>query len=413
MRILVLGLGSDGDVNPVLEIAKELKLRGHEIHFFANGHFKEKVDLAGFEFVELGSAELYQEVLKNKDLWDPRKGFQTIWDSMKGYLEDQYSVLEERLDKGNTSIVSTTLGFAARFIQEKHGVKLTSVHLQPSLLLSSYKPPYMPGFKLPDWFPVWLNASIIGLIDTCFLDRVLKNDINDLRAKIGLKPVKNIMTKWIHSPDQVLLTFPDWFASPQPDWPKNTVFSGFPVFPSQPGEKISDKVLNFLESGEPPIVITAGSANAHSKEFFESGLDAVNELGKRAVLVSKFVNQIPESKSENIIYSSYEPFDLLFPKASCVVHHGGIGTSAQCLLAATPQLVVPFAHDQFDNANRLEGLDVGLHAKSTNKNEWISHLSKLTGDTGYKERCLEMSNRMISSEAACKLAAEKIEALGC
>ena len=79
MRVLVVAIGSDGDINPLLEISKELKRRDHEIVFFANGYFKDKVEQEGIELVPLGDQSLYFETLNNPDLWDARKGFQAVW----------------------------------------------------------------------------------------------------------------------------------------------------------------------------------------------------------------------------------------------------------------------------------------------------------------------------------------------
>jgi UDP:flavonoid glycosyltransferase YjiC (YdhE family) len=52
------------------------------------------------------------------------------------------------------------------------------------------------------------------------------------------------------------------------------------------------------------------------------------------------------------------PFSRLFSRAAAVVHHGGIGTSSQAIRAAIPQVIMPMAFDQHDNADRLERLGV-------------------------------------------------------
>ena len=55
----------------------------------------------------------------------------------------------------------------------------------------------------------------------------------------------------------------------------------------------------------------------------------------------------------------YAPFDRLLPRCRAVVHHGGIGTTVQSFAAGIPQLVVPRAHDQFDNAMRVARIGAG------------------------------------------------------
>ena len=52
------------------------------------------------------------------------------------------------------------------------------------------------------------------------------------------------------------------------------------------------------------------------------------------------------------------PLSRILPRTSALVHHGGIGSAAAALAAGVPQLVMPFAHDQPDNAARLCRLGV-------------------------------------------------------
>jgi UDP:flavonoid glycosyltransferase YjiC (YdhE family) len=60
-----------------------------------------------------------------------------------------------------------------------------------------------------------------------------------------------------------------------------------------------------------------------------------------------------------MIHADYAPFSELLPHCAALVHHGGIGTTAQGLACGVPQVVMPMAHDQPDNAARLTRLGVG------------------------------------------------------
>ena len=417
MHIIVMAIGSDGDVNPMLEIAGELKSRGHSIDFFANGYFEEKVRERGFGFVALGEREQYELVVRDKNLWEPRKAFKTIWNNLKNYLLIQYQLVEEHIKPGETAMLSSSLAFSTRLIQEKLGLKLSTVHLAPSVILSREKPPFMPGVQLPDCMPTSIRYWGMTMIDRYALDGVTKDDLNSIREELGLWPVRKIMTEWMHSPDQVLLAFPEWFAEAQLDWPKNHKFVGFPVYKSPPTKKLSEEVQSFLEAGEKPLLFTAGSAMAHSSEFFKVARAAAEELDRRAIFVNKFDRSLDRGstgtqRSERYIYSEYEPFDLLFEKVSCVTHHGGIGTSAQALSCGIPQLVMPFAHDQFDNADRLESANVGLRARKLDLSEWKSSLSTLFKDETIKQSCEEKAKVINSAKPAKVLAAEAVEKLG-
>ncbi len=98
---------------------------------------------------------------------------------------------------------------------------------------------------------------------------------------------------------------------------------------------------------------------AFGRRFFEVGLSACERLGRRAVVATRFPGELPAALPDWAIARSYVPFTDLMPRVAAVVHHGGIGTTAQALSAGVPQLVMPMSHDQPDNAARLRELGVG------------------------------------------------------
>ena len=91
---------------------------------------------------------------------------------------------------------------------------------------------------------------------------------------------------------------------------------------------------------------------------FERGLAACDALDLRVVIITPYRDQLPANLPASAMQVSYASFELLLPKLAALIHHGGIGTSAQCLAAGLPQLITPWAHDQFDNATRLRRLGV-------------------------------------------------------
>lgn len=410
LKIIFLAIGSDGDINPLLEIASELKRRGERVEFIANGHFQNKVEAEGLYFRALGGAELYQEGLQNEDIWHPRKGFQAVWKSVYASLELGYKLIMEGIDPGRTILVGSTLAFSARIVSEKHGLPFCSVHLSPSCLISRQSPPVGPGVVVPASLPLWLKRLYVDLVENYIIDAACRDDLNTFRSTLGLSPVKNVFSSWVHSPDLVLCAFPEWFAARQSDWPTNLVFTGFPLFYKRMNEDLSAAVQDFLAAGEAPLIFTAGSAMAHSAEYFKRALDCVLAGGWRAIFVTKFSNQIPCNLPPQVMVSAYEPFDLLFARAKAVSHHGGIGTSAQCLRAGVPQLVAPFAHDQFDNALRLTELGVAATVRTGESGrQWSRRLSKLLKDEASRNVCQKY--RRLMDEGGAAAAAEAVMGL--
>ncbi len=111
------------------------------------------------------------------------------------------------------------------------------------------------------------------------------------------------------------------------------------------------------------MVFAPGTANRQAARFFRAGADACRRLGRRGLLLTRFAEQIPDPLPFGVRHAEYAPFGSLLPRAAALVHHGGIGTAAQALRAGCPQLVMPMAFDQPDNAVRLQRLGVGSYLR--------------------------------------------------
>ncbi len=415
MKFIVSAVGSDGDINPMIEISHALALRGHKVEFLANEYFENKVRRAGLDFYPIGDIALFESIVSDPRLWHPRQAFAAVWQTINDTMPLAYKGLVERVaaSKEAPVLIGTTLALAGRVMQEVKGLKLATVHLSPGCLISRYDPPANPDFDFPAGAPQWLKDFYVYLVDTHILDRSCRDDVNRFRGQFGLPPVAHIFTKWLHSPDKLVYAFPRWYAEPQKDWPAKAVFTGFPLYLKKEHESLSAPVEKFIAAGAPPVVVTAGSAHAHSREYFERAVQAVSAVGARAIFVSKYKEQVPDLPA-NIIHTEFEPFDLLFEKAAVVCHHGGIGTSAQALRAGVEHFVTPFAHDQFDNAKRLEGLGVARSAKpGKGLDVWVGALRALLNpDAKMVAACAKYKELMSSNDGAAELIATELEELG-
>ena len=102
----------------------------------------------------------------------------------------------------------------------------------------------------------------------------------------------------------------------------------------------------------------------------------------------------------------------LLPHVAALVHHGGIGTTAEAMRAGRPQLVVPLAHDQFDNAARVEALGVGasLHASRVTSGRMVAALQRVVGNAAMRARCADVAARFVGKNSIDALCA-RLEAL--
>ncbi|QNM98187.1 glycosyltransferase [Chitinimonas koreensis] len=411
MHILISCVGSAGDVYPFLAIGRALKQRGHRVELLTSAWFQQRVEAAGLGCIPLGTLDDYRSSVDDPDLWHPRRAFATVWKHVEPQLRAGYRALARRAG-ADTVLVGSTLAWHSRLAEEKLGLPGATVHLSPSCLFSAQEPPVWPGMGWLGRLPPWAAGALQSAVERLVLDPVVRPGINEIRAELGLPPVRRIISRWSNSPGRVICAFPDWFAAPQADWPPHTVTTGFPRWGAAAGAVLDPALTRFLRDGPPPIGITPGSAMAHGRDYFARALAACDALGRRAVLVTPYRDQLPERLPPFAHHVAYVPFDLLAPRLAAFVHHGGIGTLAQGLAAGVPQLVAPFAHDQFDNGVRLARLGAGAWLKPDAKvGDWARTLRDLVADPAVAHACAELAARMGGAEAAPMRIAEMIEAL--
>jgi rhamnosyltransferase subunit B len=357
--MLLIPFGSAGDVHPFVGLGLALKKRGHAVTLITGAYFEKLVRRVGLDMVALGSVEEFLEALHHPDAWHPRRSLSFIQGYILRGLPMVYDAIAAHYVPGETILVAGSLAFGARVAQENLGAPLVSVHLQPALFRSAYQSPKLPGLYLPAWYPRFLKRFLFWLGDTLLIDRALAPGLNDFRKKFGLPPVRGIMSHWWHSPQRILGLFPSWYAAPQPDWPLQIRLVGFPLYDERGVEELPAGLADFLAAGTPPLVFTPGSANTQGQAFFHAAVEACELLGRRGLLLTRFPEQIPTPLPPTVRHFAFIPFSQVLPQAAALVHHGGIGTSAQALAAGVPQVIMPLAHDQFDNADRIRRLGVG------------------------------------------------------
>ena len=216
-----------------------------------------------------------------------------------------------------------------------------------------------------------------------------------------------------YSPLLNLALFPSILAARQPDWPANTVVTGLCRYDrDERGEGMPQALAEFLAAGDPPIVFTLGSSGVFDAGgFYHAAADAVTALGRRAVLlVGPQPEIIASTLPPNCIAIDYAPHSELFPRAAANVHHGGIGTTGQALEAGRPMVVVPFSHDQPDNAARCERLGVArvVPRRSVSAARLASALRALLDDRGVATRAAEIGAAVCREDGA-RTAADAIE----
>lgn len=341
-RVVLATLGSYGDLNPFLGIAVELQRRGHEPIVASNALWKRHVESLGFEFRSIRpgwdefvtTAQIAQYLASNG-----------LFTNFRGAYDDLMAASD-----GADALVTLNLVIAGPLVGQKMKVPWLSVVLEPLSFLSTR-----------DSIPVPQNVSL-PLLKT--VTQPWAEPVERLRSELNLPPGRNPFCEEYLTADAVLALFSPLLASPQPDWPPQTVITGFVDYDYFPSSSSAlNKLDAFLAVGAPPIVFTLSSdaVIAPVNNFQVESLRAAKLLGYRAILVGA---DLPQMDTPEVLTLSHVSFSEVFPRAAAVVHHGGIGTSAIALKAGKPMLVVPGNEDvlgsyaQPDTAERLRRLGV-------------------------------------------------------
>ncbi|NIR42872.1 MAG: glycosyltransferase family 1 protein [Gemmatimonadetes bacterium] len=356
---LLTPVGSAGDVHPFIGIGRELRYRGHEVTLLAGEAFRAAAEDAGLDFVATWTAEEFQALTERPGLWHPRRGLELVLGAVAEGLRSTYAALTRLHRPGRTVLVGHTLSLATRTFTEKHQVPAATLHLAPSLLRSVHLTPAIPPGRDISWLPHPIRRALFWAVDRWLVDPHIVPELNRWRRELDLPPVRRPFDEWLHAPDLTVGLFPDWFAPPQPDWPPQVRLTGFPLFDAGEDAPLEPRLQEFLAAGQPPLVLTPGSANRQASGFFDAGIQAVTSLGRRAIVLTRYPDQLPTPLPDSLLHVDWASLARLLPRCSALLHHGGIGTSARGLAAGIPQLVMPMGFDQPDNAVRLRRLNVG------------------------------------------------------
>ena len=409
-RIVLATFGSFGDLHPYLAVALGLRSRGHDAVIATSRSYQEKVEALGLGFravrPDLPDPDDAPALMRR--MMDARRGTgriirEWVMPALRGTYDDLLAAAE-----GADLLVSHPLTYAVRLVAETRGIRWASSLLAPISLFSVHDPPVLPGapfFWKPRLLGPTLARALFRLGERRY--RGWSGPVRRLRAELGLPPAPDPLFAGQHAPGLVLALFSPLLAPKQPDWPTQTVVTGFPFF-DRDDTSMPPALHAFLDDGPPPIVFTLGSAAVlDAGSFYEQSAAAAALLGRRAVLlVGRDGGNRPPALPAGVLAVDYAPFAALFPRAAAIVHQGGVGTTGQAMRAGRPMLVMPYAHDQPDNAERAARLGI---ARTIPRHRYTAaraaaELRSLLGDPVYAERAAEIGRRVAREDgvgAAC------------
>jgi UDP:flavonoid glycosyltransferase YjiC (YdhE family) len=374
-KVLLATFGTLGDIYPFITIAKALAGRGLQPIIAAPGDVREAIESEGIDYAPirpnigevcnaLGTdlAGMYKIMRRNPHF---------ILDEI--YMRFLRETFEDVCHAANGAaiILSHSLLVGAHLAAEKLGLRCARIALAPLHLQSASSPsvtpsaPYIlePCLALTVGYNRIVRHAVRGAVG------LRTRRLRAFRRSLGLRRRGEDLFLDFGRPNSADRIFGMWspvFAPKQADQPSNLDVVGFPFFApaSAPRRVLEPKLASFLNEGPEPIVFTLGSfvPEVSDNDFYEVSLHAARALGHRAVLLAgpRWAGRIAALAGPTTHICDEAPHALLFPRSICLVHHGGIGTTAEALQAGRPQIVVPFFGDQPDHAARIVRLGVGL-----------------------------------------------------
>jgi sterol 3beta-glucosyltransferase len=415
MHMTVVASGTRGDVQPILALSQGLREAGHEVVIVAGSNFETWIRGHGFGFVPTIDMEALMGSEKglawSENGHNPMKQLRLMRELLAEHGEELVLPLVQSAAATDLLISGFTSEPFVQSIGEKTGVPHLNAILQPQLP-SRYGPVLMAPVRpqTTSIFNGWMAALAERLIWS-----VSANATNNLRTRhLGLPPMdaRGFWRGRMSTPR--VMGFSRHIVPPAPDWPQESVVTGY-WFLDEPTEwQPSPELSNFLEAGEPPVYIGFGSMSHRDPQ---ATLDliraAVQQTRQRAIVGLGWSKGQQANLPTNLFVLQNAPHHWLFPRMAAVVHHGGAGTTAAGLRAGRPTLIIPHMADQPYWGRRVHELGVGVKPVPRHKltaKVLAEGLNQLVCDTQIKVQA-EALGVKIRAEQGVEVAVQAIEEL--
>lgn len=423
MRVLLLTIGSRGDVQPFVALGAGLIAAGHRVTLATSPRFRSVVEEAGLAF-----APVSDEMVALAESPTGRAMFEAMGSSyakaLAGLLRIagrigpmQRDLVSDGWAAAQTArpdvIVYHPKMFGAPHYAEKLGVPAALALLFPQLVPTAAFPAV--GFPERGW-GAWYNRLTYRVV-LGISGRLARYFARSWRSDRGLPPIPPHIDFLHHadgSPVPILHAFSRHIVSAPADWPDAAATTGFWFLDRANDWTPPDALRAFLDAGEPPIYVGLGSMAARDPErTTRIVLEAVERAGVRAILATGWGGLTASDLPDSVHLLASAPHDWLFGRVSAVVHHGGAGTTAAGLRAGRPTIICPFFGDQPFWGRRVHALGVGpapIPQKKLTPGRLAQALAQATTDAGMRRRA-EALGKAIRAEEGVAEAVAALESL--
>jgi sterol 3beta-glucosyltransferase len=346
MKLVLSARGSRGDVHPVVEIAAELRRRGHDVTLCVPALFRDFAGRRGLE--PLLYREDSETVMRGMGSGWGASGEAIRWFARN--VEEQMAVLLP-VTRGADALVTTVNEVAAQSVAEYRGIRHLRVAYCP-VIPGDQPPPLLPWTGLP----AAVNRAgwrILNMGMSLLLGRFL----DEKRRALGLGPIGEF-GRYVAARSHTILALNAELAPPSPEWVFPYSYAGYCY--GDGGEPFEPGLRRFLEAGPPPVVVGFGSVIMKDPARLTRRLLAAARIaGCRLVLSSGWTGLGRRDLPGDVYLAGDLPHGAVLPHVAGIVHHGGSGTTHTAARAGIPQMVMPQIADQFYWGSRVRALGLG------------------------------------------------------
>lgn len=367
MRIGMQSWGSQGDNRPMAALASRLAGAGHSVRLVVSDiqgrDYSPFLPVRGVRLVTTPVPRLSREQLdrigaKALAMRDPLRQLSLVMKHLFDPLLPSITAEASALARWSDVVVGHFTVHPLAAAAEKAGVPHAAVVTTPILIPSGSCP--APGFP---WMGETMNR-MLWRAGSMLLNLLARNDVNGLRRRFGLPPVRDVLMGSILSRRLNLVgTSPALFPEPG-DWDGSCRVCGWFGGDREASPLSFDAALSaFLDEGPPPLLVTAGSmmhVEPEPARWLAMVVEAVVSTGSRAVI--QHGGRLPETvtRHRDIHFAGEADHFRVFPRCEGVIHHGGAGTTHTAAYCGRPSVVVAYGVDQGFWGGRLR--ELGLAA---------------------------------------------------
>jgi UDP:flavonoid glycosyltransferase YjiC (YdhE family) len=412
-RIVITTFGSSGDINPYVALGLTLRARGHEVVFAVEEGFRDVVASAGFPVHHLtgdAMAALAPRMTKLLGKTNPLTSMRVlVEDYLVPTLRPRIRDLLAACD-GADLLVASASQIAAEFVADLTSIPLVIVTLTPITVPSAYIEPQPQPLPLPPRLQRAANRASWAL-GTGLVGRIFDQPVNRARAEYGLRPYKHWMYTGASNTAARLVAVavsPAFCPAPL-DWPPFVRETGFLYWDRPSAWHAPEELSAFFAAPGPVVAVSTGSMSLHTAAafgaFYRDSIAAARTTGARALVIGAPREALPDPLPADVLALPFAPFSEVYPRCAAVIHHGGIGTTAQALRAGAPQLVVPWAVDQFWTGAQVRRIGAGrtVQRRAYTAARASAALRDLLQNPRYRARCDAIAAQIAAEDGAATL----------